>query len=207
MTHIVPFLLIFFNFSFLHTLSLPLFKLASNGIANAPTLDRLNSGFTGSLCQYLTSVHLPNQHSYVAVKPFSPGIFVPQGNITLLLSTGHPEGVILYLTDTSVTRPSVVAAMSPGLPSVATLHSGARPDNDRYLVIDLYQGHVRVGYSLGSQPGSEGYSSSVVSKRELMSALISKVFCLQRINLYLPISYLIFHCLSLTNTVSIILRH
>ena len=87
-------------------------------------------GFEGKKCEKLSSVSLRESDAYVSLPPLSHR---PHSNVTLLLSTRHKQGVILY--------------------------HGV----DEHLAVELFLGRLRVSYNIGNYPVSTMFSYEQLS--------------------------------------------
>ena len=88
------------------------------------------AGFEGKKCEKLSSISLQEKDAYVSLPPLNHR---PRANVTLVLSTRQPQGVILY--------------------------HGV----DEHLGVELFRGRLRVSYNIGNYPGSTMFSYEQLS--------------------------------------------
>ncbi|XP_061685781.1 slit homolog 1 protein-like isoform X1 [Syngnathoides biaculeatus] len=88
------------------------------------------AGFEGPGCEKLVGVNFVNRDSYVQLRDIKN---LPQANITMQVSTGDDNGILLFNGDKEP------------------------------IAVELHQGHVRVTYDPGNQPATAVYSSETVN--------------------------------------------
>lgn len=102
------------------------------------------TGYAGKFCEKLVSISLSNVKSYVAVDPISRGCFLPKGNLSITFSTAQTFGVIFYYSEID---PTTVKDSS---------------SSERFLIAELYQGHVKLSFALGRQSVAVTFSTNKV---------------------------------------------
>lgn len=107
-----------------------------NGICMTPPgaqdyICRCSPGFSGKLCEYLTTISFLHNASFAELEPLRTK---PEANITMVLTTDHENGVLMY-------------------DGTEAQHFGA----------ELFNGRVRVSYDVGNTPFSTIYSFEVIS--------------------------------------------
>ncbi|XP_010887308.2 slit homolog 1 protein isoform X1 [Esox lucius] len=94
-------------------------------------------GFGGPRCEKLVSVNFVDRDSYLLLSDLKnwpqANITLQVSNISLQVSTAEENGILLY-----------------------------NGDND-HIAVELYQGHVKVSYDPGSQPGHAIYSTETIN--------------------------------------------
>ena len=90
----------------------------------------MGAGFEGKKCEKLSSISLQEKDAYVSLPPLTHR---PRVNVTLVLSTRQPHGVILY--------------------------HGV----DEHLAVELFRGRLRVSYNIGNYPVSTMFSFEQLS--------------------------------------------
>ncbi|XP_077575592.1 slit homolog 1b [Stigmatopora nigra] len=96
----------------------------------AVALCQCPAGFEGPTCEKLVSVNFVNRDAYVQLRDVKN---LPQANITMQVSTGEENGILLFNGD------------------------------QEPIAVELHQGHVRVTYDPGNEPATAIYSSETVN--------------------------------------------
>ncbi|XP_063990691.1 protein slit isoform X1 [Diachasmimorpha longicaudata] len=96
-------------------------------------LCQCHPGYTGKRCEYLTSLSFVDNSSLVELEPLRTK---PEANVTIVFTTTHENGVILY---------------------------NGVDQSGEHIAIELFNGRVRVSYDVGNYPTSTMYSYEMVS--------------------------------------------
>ncbi|XP_044585787.1 protein slit isoform X1 [Cotesia glomerata] len=96
-------------------------------------LCQCHPGYTGKRCEYLTSLSFVDNSSLVELEPLRTK---PEANVTIVFTTTHENGVLLY--------------------------DGIEQSGE-HIAVELFNGRVRVSYDVGNYPTSTMYSYEMVS--------------------------------------------
>ncbi|KAK0077767.1 hypothetical protein PV325_003479, partial [Microctonus aethiopoides] len=96
-------------------------------------LCQCHPGYTGKRCEYLTSLSFVDNSSLVELEPLRTK---PEANVTIVFTTTHENGVLLY---------------------------NGMDQSGEHIAVELFNGRVRVSYDVGNYPTSTMYSYEMVS--------------------------------------------
>ncbi|VDO14671.1 unnamed protein product [Rodentolepis nana] len=96
------------------------------------------SGHSGTFCEKVYSVSFTSTDVYIPIQPPSRGCFVPRGNISLTFSTTQQEGILFFFSESAEKTLSF----------------------NRYLIAELYHGHVKISFAIETGEMAVAYSMS-----------------------------------------------
>ncbi|KAM7537665.1 hypothetical protein Aperf_G00000075381 [Anoplocephala perfoliata] len=118
------------------------------------------NGRGGTFCEKVYSFSTSSTDVHIPVKPPSRGCFLPRGNLSLTFSTNQQQGILLFFSE----------AMETNLSS------------HRFLVAELYHGHVKISFAIGAREVALAYSMSKLADGTLHRLDI--IVILDRVEMY-----------------------
>ncbi|KAM3184572.1 hypothetical protein ACTXT7_008077 [Hymenolepis weldensis] len=96
------------------------------------------SGHGGTFCEKVYSVSLASSDIHIPIQPPSRGCFVPRGNFSLTFSTTQQQGILFFFSESTE--------------KTLSFH--------RFLIAELYHGHVKISFSIETGEVAVAYSMS-----------------------------------------------
>ncbi|VDL35398.1 unnamed protein product [Hymenolepis diminuta] len=126
------------------------------------------SGHGGTFCEKVYSVSLTTADVHIPIQPPSRGCFVPRGNFSLTFLTTQQQGILFFFSESTE----------------KTLSS------HRFLIAELYHGHVKISFAIETGEVAVAYSMSKVCFADFLKCNVKSLISIVMFYLHQDIARL-----------------